>query len=155
VVLGAGGAARAVVRALGRMGADVVVSARRTEAAVDAAALAGGTAVEWEQRGKAVEAAALVVNATPLGMASGPGARECPVSLESVHPGQIVSDLVYHPRETPLLQGARARGAQVVDGLGMLVHQASLQVERWTGRSAPVATMRAAALHALESARPS
>jgi shikimate dehydrogenase len=155
VVLGAGGAARAVVRALGGVDAEVTVSARKAEAAVDAAGLAGGTAVEWEQRAKAVEAAALVVNATSLGMASGPGAGGCPVSLEWVHPGQIVSDLVYHPRETPLLRGARARGADVVDGLGMLVHQASLQVEQWTGRPAPVATMRAAALHTLESVRPS
>ncbi len=68
-------------------------------------------------------------------MAGGPGADECPLPLESVHPGQVVADLVYHPLETPLLRGARARGAEVVDGLGMLVHQASLQIERWTGRA--------------------
>jgi shikimate dehydrogenase len=152
VVLGAGGAARAVVRALGRVGADVVVSARKTDAAAAASELAaGGTAIEWEQRGRAVEAAALVVNATPIGMAGGPAADECPLPLESVQSGQVVADLVYHPRETPLLRGARSRGAEVVDGLGMLVHQASLQIERWSGHAGPVEAMRAAALHALQS----
>jgi shikimate dehydrogenase len=156
VVLGAGGAARAVVRALGRVGAEVTVGARKREAAVAAAELAGGTTVAWSERATAVAAATLVVNATPVGMAGvadvtgGPAADECPVSPTALHPGQVVADLVYHPRETPFLRGARERGADVVDGLGMLVHQAALQVERWTGHPAPVATMRAAAVRALE-----
>ncbi len=155
LVLGGGGAARAVVRALGAADVEVVVSARRPDAAESAAGLGGGVTVPWADRAAAARRAALVVNATPVGMAGRPGAGECPVSLESVHPGQIVADLVYHPLETPLLRGARERGADVVDGLGMLVHQAALQVERWTGRDGPVATMRTAALHALESVRPS
>ena len=76
--------------------------------------------------------------------------RRPPVPARRLHPGQVVADLVYHPLETPLLRGARGRGADVVDGLGMLVHQAALQVERWTGRDAPVAVMRAAAELALD-----
>jgi shikimate 5-dehydrogenase len=75
---------------------------------------------------------------------------EVPVPVEVLHRGQVVADLVYHPLETALLAGARERGAAVVDGLGMLVHQAALQVERWTGEVAPVAVMRAAAAGALE-----
>jgi shikimate dehydrogenase len=75
---------------------------------------------------------------------------ELPLPLEALHRGHVLADLVYHPIETPLLRGARDRGAAIVDGLGMLVHQAALQVERWTGRDAPVAVMRAAAELALD-----
>jgi shikimate dehydrogenase len=62
-----------------------------------------------------------------------------------LRPGLVVADLVYHPLETPLLAAARAVGAVPVDGLGMLVHQAALQVEAWTGRDAPLAAMYRAA----------
>ena len=65
----------------------------------------------------------------------------------------VVADLVYHPLETPLLAAARAAGARPVDGLGMLVHQAALQVERWSGRPAPVDAMRAAVRAELERRR--
>jgi shikimate dehydrogenase len=154
VVLGAGGAARAVALALGEAGARVTVSARKPDAAERAAQLAGGRSVAWEQRGDAVGDARLIVNATPIGMTSRGDAAaeeaELPLPLEALHRGHVLADLVYHPIETPLLRGARDRGAVVVEGLGMLVHQAALQVERWTGRDAPVAVMRAAAELALD-----
>jgi shikimate dehydrogenase len=150
VVLGAGGAARAVARALGRAGARVVVCARKPDAAAVAAGLAAGTAVPWDERSRVAAEAAFVVNATPVGM----GAEELPLPLEALHAGQVLADLVYHPLETALLRGARDRGAVVVDGLGMLVHQAALQIERWTGRAAPIAAMRAAAEHVLRPAPP-
>jgi len=148
-LLGAGGAARAVALALGRAGAHVVVCARRPEAAKVAADLAGGRSAPWDDRAEAAAAATLVVNATPVGMTAD-GPAELPVPAAAFHPGQVLADLVYHPLETPLLRGARDRGATVVDGLGMLVHQAALQIELWTGRDAPIAAMRAAAVHALK-----
>jgi shikimate dehydrogenase len=148
LVLGAGGAARAVARALGGAGARVTVSARRDDAARAAAALANGETVAWAERAAAAADAAVVVNATPVGM--GDTGRDVPVPVEALRRGQVVADLVYHPLDTALLSGARERGAAVVDGLGMLVHQAALQVERWTGEVAPVAVMRAAAARALE-----
>jgi shikimate dehydrogenase len=151
VLLGAGGAARAVALALGRAGAEVVVCARRPDAGAAAAAIAGATSHPWADRSELAAGATLVVNATPVGMADAAGADELPVPLDALGPGQVVADLVYHPLDTALLQGARARGAAVVDGLGMLVHQAALQIERWSGRSAPVAVMRAAAVEALRS----
>jgi shikimate dehydrogenase len=151
LVLGAGGAARAVAHALGGAGARVTVCARRDDAARAAAALASGETVAWRERIAAASAATLVVNATPVGM--GDTGRDLPVPVEVLHRGQVVADLVYHPLETALLAGARERGAAVVDGLGMLVHQAALQVERWTGEVAPVAAMRAAAAGALEPAQ--
>ena len=154
VVLGAGGAARAVARALGRAGAEVVVCARNPEAAAIAAGLGAGRAEAWSARAAAVSAASLVVNATPLGMAGGPRAQAAAVSEEALHAGQVVADLVYHPRDTPLLRAARGQGAAVVDGLGMLVHQAALQIERWSGFPAPLAAMRSAVERVLSPSLP-
>jgi shikimate dehydrogenase len=68
-----------------------------------------------------------------------------PVPVEHLNPGQLVVDTVYHPMETPFLAAARARGIHAVNGIGMLVHQAALAFESWTGVAAPLATMRAAA----------
>jgi shikimate dehydrogenase len=143
LVIGAGGAARAVVLALGRVGAAVLVAARRTEAAASAAAVApGATVCDWDSVAAAAAGADLIVQATPIGMA---GDARVPFDPAGLHTGQVVADLIYHPRETPLLAAAREQGAAGIDGLGMLVHQAALQIEAWTGREAPVAAMRGAA----------
>ncbi len=141
LLLGAGGAARAVALALGREGSAVTVAARRPDAAAATAALApAGATVAWTAAGGAAHEMDLVVNATPLGMA-GSG---LPMDPSVLHPGQVVADLVYHPIDTPLLVAARRAGASTVDGLGMLVRQAALSLERWTGERAPVGVMRAA-----------
>jgi len=144
VVLGAGGAARAVVAALGDAGAASVVVVNRTRArAEEAAALAGEAGVVGEA--SAVAGADLVVQATPVGMALGAVTDEqLPVDPGFLHEGQVVADLVVHPMRTPLLAAAEAAGARPVSGLGMLVHQAALALERWTGRPAPVEAMWAA-----------
>jgi shikimate dehydrogenase len=140
LVLGAGGAARALVVALGRVGASVTVAARRRESAESAAALAPGAAgVGLADADPG--AADVVVNATPLGMRG-----EAPViDPDRLNSSQLVVDTVYDPLETPLLVAARARGVRVANGLGMLVHQAALSFERWTGVAPPLAVMRAAA----------
>jgi shikimate dehydrogenase len=139
LVVGAGGAARAITHALGDAGADVTVAARRQDQARSAAALApGGTAVPLEDA--PVEGVAVVVNATPLGMHGEPPPFD-PARLRS---GQFVYDTVY-PAETPLLSEARARGARAAGGLGMLVHQGALAFELWTGCAPPLDVMRAAA----------
>lgn len=149
LVLGAGGAARAVVLALADAGAaEVVVAGRTPERVATAAALAG-------ERGRAgaVEEASgcdLVVNATPVGMGEVGG---LPLDPGLLGAGQVVADLVYHPLVTPLLTEARARGAVAVNGLGMLIHQAAHAFRLWTGEDPPLAVMSAAALRALS--RPS
>lgn len=144
LLLGAGGAARAVAVALDDAGARVLVAARRPKAA---AAVAGAEPVAWRERESVSRQVALVVNATPIGMgAAGHADDELPVAPVA---GVTYAELVYHPLETPLLRAARAAGAQAVDGLGMLVHQAALQVELWSGQAAPVGAMRAAAEAAL------
>ncbi|HEX4434844.1 MAG TPA: shikimate dehydrogenase [Acidimicrobiales bacterium] len=152
LVIGAGGAARAVVLALADAGASQVAILNRTpERATTAAALAGpvGSVVPAGEKAQveAVQAADLVVNATPFGMAGAApqGATPWLVAPELLGPGQVAADLVYAPRPTPWLRAATAAGAQGVDGLGMLVHQAAAQLELWTGEPAPVEAMWAAA----------
>jgi shikimate dehydrogenase len=140
LVLGAGGAARAITHALGRAGAHVTVAARRKDAAESAAGLVrGAAAVLLDTCDPA--GFDLVVNATPLGM----GGEEPPIDANRLNPSQFVVDTVYHPMETPLLATARARGVPCTNGLGMLVHQAALAFEMWTGVDAPLDAMRAAA----------
>ena len=155
VVLGTGGAARAVVLALSEAGAaEVTVVGRRPDMAERAAGLAG----EAGRSGSvaALDAADLVVNATPVGMAGlvtldGRIHEALPFDLapERLGPGQLVVDLVYSPAVTPLLACARQRGAMAVNGLGMLIHQAALQIRLWTGEEPPLEAMSAAALAAL------
>lgn len=144
VVFGAGGAARAVVAAVTDAGAaELVVVNRDPDRAADAVSLARGTGrvVDPTAAAGVVEAADLVVNATPVGMGGDPG---IPLDPARLHDGQVVVDLVYDPLETPLLRAARERGATATNGLSMLVHQAALAFELWTAQRAPVDAMAAA-----------
>ncbi len=142
LVVGAGGAARAVIAALGDAGAaEVIVVNRSPERGEAAAALAGPVG----RTGLPSDASTcdLVVNATPLGMdvvADGPPSA-LPGEPARLGEGQVVVDLVYHPALTPWLAAARRRGARAGNGLGMLVHQAALQVAAWTGLEPPVEAM--------------
>ena len=165
VVIGAGGAARAVILALADAGAAQVAVVNRTpERAVGAADLARpvGVAVPAADRAQ-VEAtvgeADLVVNATPVGMtapalvAGGGASAPAPAAAAGewlvppglLRPGQVAADLVYVPRLTWWLAAARRAGATPLDGLGMLVHQAAAQLVLWTGLEPPVGAMWEAA----------
>jgi len=153
-VLGAGGAARSVVDALGRSGASAIAVVNRTPGRAHFAA--GLAAVAYVGGHDDVATADIVVNATSVGMGVAPGvvgADALPCDVGLLNPAQIVADLVYHPVDTAWLVGARALGARTVDGLGMLVHQAALQQLAWLGATPDTAAMRAAA--EAELARPS
>jgi shikimate dehydrogenase len=131
VVLGAGGAARAVCAALVEAGCPALRIVNRTPAR--AAALVrdfGASAVSWPDLGATLADAALLVNATSLGMSGQPPLA---VDLASLPRTALVTDLVYTPLETPLLAAARVRGHAVVDGLGMLLYQAQAGFEGWFG----------------------
>jgi shikimate dehydrogenase len=145
VVVGAGGAARAVVHALAEAGAAEVVVVNRTRSSAEVAAgLAGACGKVGDAA--AVSGADLVVNATSVGMGAAAGdAGPVPFDTGLIREGQVVVDLVYQPLHTPLLTAAAERGARPVDGLGMLVHQAAISLERWTGHAPDVAVMAAAA----------
>jgi len=145
VVLGAGGAARAVVLALARAGAAEVAVVNRTASRAEVAAgLAGpvGRVVGSDELSDTVAAADLVVNATSVGMTDD-GAL--PVDPESVAVGAVAVDLIYHPPETAWLAALRSRGIEAHNGLSMLVFQAARAFHLWTGSEAPVAVMDAAA----------
>jgi shikimate dehydrogenase len=153
VVLGAGGAARAVVLALAEAGAREVGIVNRTRRRAEAAASLAGTVgrVVGEE---AVSDADLVVNATPVGMAGvvgiGPTSDAAlprvPLDPARLGSGQLVVDLVYEPATTDLLVAARAAGAAVANGLGMLIHQAAHAFRIWTGEDPPTEAMSAAAV---------
>ncbi len=139
LLLGAGGASRAVVFALRQRGADLIIANRTPERAE-----ALGTAIPFTQEAirRAVDDCALIVNATSLGM----GSDEVPAALplEGIGPDHVVNDLVYRVGGTPWLHAVHQRGARTVDGLGMLLHQGAAAFEQWTGRAAPVDAMRGA-----------
>ena len=154
VVLGAGGAARAVAHALLRSGARVALHNRgRRRAEALARALAGAGTVTVLAAGElagAVAAADLLVQATPVGMeGTAPGAS--PLAPGVLPRAGAVIDLVYRPPETPLLAAARAAGLRTQSGLPMLLHQGALAFERWFGVAPPLDVMRRAALEALAS----
>ena len=133
VVLGAGGAARAACVALLDAGAGSIRIANRTGMRAEILAEEMGaevTAVDWEARHGALDGAALLVNTTTLGMTGQP---PLDIDLAGLPATAVVYDIVYAPLETPLLAAARKRGNPVVDGLGMLLHQAQPGFEAWFG----------------------
>jgi shikimate dehydrogenase len=132
-VLGAGGAARAVVASLIEAGAEEIRLTNRTRNRAEALRTEFGTKVvvhDWVQAGNAIEGAATVVNTTSLGME---GKSEFRVPVDGLSPDAVVTDLVYAPLDTALLVRAREIGCRTVDGLGMLLHQAVPGFERWFG----------------------
>lgn len=133
VVLGAGGAARAVIASLSDAGVPAIILSNRTRARAERLRDDFGQrvrVVDWVQAGNVLEEAALVVNTTSLGMSGQPELR---VPLDGLPKSAIVTDLVYSPLKTHLLQVAEDMGCTTVDGLGMLLHQALPAFERWFG----------------------
>ncbi|OSQ49911.1 shikimate dehydrogenase [Marivita geojedonensis] len=134
VVFGAGGASRAVLASLIDVGVPKIMLTNRTRIRAEKLREDFGhrvQVIEWVQAGNVLEEADLVVNTTSLGMTGKPEMR---VPLDGLKPGAIVNDLVYAPLRTRLLATAEDRGCRVVDGLGMLLHQAVPGFERWFGK---------------------
>lgn len=132
-VLGAGGASRAVITSLLDAGVPEILLSNRTRARADKLRSDFGNrvnVVEWVQAGNMLEAATLVVNTSSLGMVGKPEMR---VPLDGLKPTTVVTDLVYTPLKTRLLEVAEEKGCVTVDGLGMLLHQAVPGFERWFG----------------------
>jgi shikimate dehydrogenase len=132
-VLGAGGGARAILHGLIEAGASRILLANRTEGRAKALAEGFGdrvSVIAWADRNRALAGCGLLVNTTSLGMTGKP---PLDIDLAALPRDAIVADIVYSPLETPLLAAARARRNRVVDGLGMLLHQAVPGFERWFG----------------------
>lgn len=152
VVLGAGGAARAAVRALSRAGATSVVVVNRSRGPAEQAALLAGEVGSVGTVDQVAEAD-VVINATPLGMgvvvATSGDPEPLPVDPELLRPDQVLVDLIYHPAVTPVVRAARERGVRTANGLGMLIHQAAHAFRLWTNEEPPLEAMSAAAVAAL------
>jgi shikimate dehydrogenase len=134
VVLGAGGAARAVVVALLDAGVPELRLLNRTRSRAEALAKDFGERLvvsDWQERDASLRGAALLINTTSLGMVGQPPLA---LRLDALPLAAVVNDIVYKPLETNLLAQARARGNKAVDGLGMLLYQARPGFHRWFGR---------------------
>ncbi len=157
VILGAGGASRAISFSLAERSAELVILNRQLE--MDwAIELAGSVsrfsakavkALELNEKNlsSVLESADILVNATSVGMS--PNTSQSPVPARLLRPGLAVFDVVYNPITTRLLAEAGAAGAETIDGIDMLVWQGALAFELWTGATAPIEIMKAAAVKAL------
>jgi shikimate dehydrogenase len=133
MVLGAGGAARAILYGLLAAGVPRILLANRTKAKAEALARVFGPQIEvidWDERAAKLSACGLLINSTSLGMTGQP---PLDIDISALPRSAIVADIVYAPLLTPLLVEAAKRGNAVVDGLGMLLHQAVPGFERWFG----------------------
>ncbi len=130
LLLGAGGAARAIGAALQDAGVAVTFCNRTPERAVELAAVLGANALPWADREAALKKFSLLVNTTSLGMVNHPPLE---MALDAAAPELVVADIVYAPLETKLLADARVRGLKAVEGLGMLLHQAVPGFAAWFG----------------------
>ncbi|MBI3742908.1 MAG: shikimate dehydrogenase [Chloroflexi bacterium] len=154
VVLGAGGAARAVVVSLLQAGVKELVITNRTAEKADSVAISLASRkqqvvlkpVVW---GTPIGDVDLIVNTTSLGMRHGPAEGQGPLAASQIPRHCLVFDLVYNPEETPLLRAAKSAGARTLGGLPMLVYQGALAFELWLGIKPPVDVMLAAAQAAL------
>jgi 3-dehydroquinate dehydratase/shikimate dehydrogenase len=150
LVLGAGGAARAVAFGLKRQGVEVTVCSRTLERTRRIAGEVGCKAVDWQARYRVPHEC--IVNATPIGMH--PNVNETPYAKEHLRSYMVVFDTVYNPENTLLVKEARAVGCQIVTGVDMFVRQAAIQFRIWHGADAPEEVMREALKRATSSARP-
>lgn len=141
LLMGAGGAARAIAFGLRERDAQVTIVNRQPERAAALAAQTGSASAAWDRNGSLADYD-IVINATPVGQADVD--RASPIAKDAIVAGQVVMDIVYKPIATQLMEDARVRGAIAVHGGRMLLHQAAAQFELYTGRAAPLAAMEAA-----------
>lgn len=137
LVLGAGGAGRAIVHALQTRGFSRISIVNRTLSRAEELASHFGKGVSahgWDAAQRLVKEAGLIVNTTSLGMSGHGEAEEFPLDLSEAQKSAVATDIVYIPLKTPFLAKAEAAGLKTVDGLGMLLHQAVPGFERWFGK---------------------
>lgn len=147
LILGTGGAGRSVIEAISRRRPSALMVTNRSVGRLDSIEFESTHEwVAWSDRGDAVSAVDVIINCTSVGMGTD---SSTPIETEGINSGHTIVDLVYHPLETRLLAAARSRGARCIGGLGMLVHQAALQQEIWTGHQPDADTMIDAARSAL------
>ena len=149
LVIGAGGAARAIAFGISEAGGELVI-ANRTEKRAES--LAHELFATFQPlKGVSLKGVDVLINTTSVGMA--PNIDEAPVALSELSSETLVMDIVYNPLETALLSGARAVGCETIDGVAMFVGQAVAQFELWTGLEAPEALMQSVVMRSLKRNR--
>lgn len=131
-IIGSGGAARSVINSLSEMEVGEIVITNRNESRAEYAALLGGPNAKVGSL-KDLSSCDFIVNSTPLGMSGTDSEELLPIPIDHLSPNQIVIDLVYNPIQTAFLREAEKLGLRTISGVGMLIHQALIQYERWTG----------------------
>jgi shikimate dehydrogenase len=149
LLIGAGGAARAIAYTLMQEGAEISICNRNIRRAQELAAFVGGLGFGFQEVEKLVPQADIIINATTVGMKAGDGRL---FDGHLLHSHQVVFDIIYN-RQTELLLDARAAGAIAVDGVMMLVYQGAKALEIWTGKKAPVAVMEKAVREGLKNSK--
>ena len=154
VILGAGGAARAISVELALAGARRIIVVNRTEgrgselvATLRNKAKVDARLSEWRGDYSVPNDTSIVINATSIGLYD--GKARVPIALDTLHPGMVVADVVFNPPRTRLLRDAESRGCVTLDGLGMLVNQGVIGIKNWTGIDPDSAVMRQALERAL------
>ncbi|MEY4362065.1 MAG: shikimate dehydrogenase [Actinomycetota bacterium] len=153
LVLGTGGAGRSVIEAASRSHPRSLLVSNRTAPDRELiSSISSGMAeiVPWDDRSSALREVDIVINCTSIGMGDD---RHLPFDPNAIGPAHVVVELIYHPIRTALMDAAQTRGARVVGGLGMLIHQAALQQQIWTGHLPDVEAMTRSALSALGERR--
>jgi shikimate dehydrogenase len=153
LILGAGGAARAVSIPLARMGCEITIANRTFQRAQDLTNILMGykeaKPVRWDEVASVIDKVDILINATPVGMKGGP--EGSPVLDDLISPGLTVFDMVYNPMKTPLLLSASIVGAKIIYGYEMLVYQGAAAFELWTGVGAPFSVMKETVLKNLNT----
>jgi 3-dehydroquinate dehydratase / shikimate dehydrogenase len=151
LILGAGGAARAIAFGLSRRGANVTIANRHDDRAARLAEEVGCRTINWSMRGS--NPADVIINCTPVGMH--PNVDDTPLPASTFNrAGMIVFDTIYHPENTMLIKLARERGCQTVTGVDMFLRQAALQFKLYTEQDAPIDVMVVALKQKLSPLRP-
>jgi len=148
LLVGAGGAARAIAYEFAQEGARITIANRTIQKAVSLAKEVGGIGVGLDLLGELIQDSEILVNSTSVGMY--PKINETIATAEIMHPGLVVFDIVYNPLETRLLQEAKKAGAKTVNGVMMLVYQGAEAFRIWTGQNPPIKIMESAVREALE-----
>lgn len=148
LLVGAGGAARAIAYKLAWEGARVTIANRTIQKAVSLAGEVGGIGVGLDLLGELIQDSDILVNSTSVGMF--PKVNETIATAEIMHPGLVVLDIVYNPLETKLLQEAKRASVGAVDGVMMLVYQGAEAFRIWTGQNPPIKVMESAVREALK-----
>jgi shikimate dehydrogenase len=154
LILGAGGAARAVAFGLGGLQQELIIINRTFERgnqlAKELSRITSAIAIQLDELSDVINDVEVVINTTSMCMLGSESDEETPISSQLLREDMTVFDIVYNPKETKLLKSARAAGAKIIYGYEMLVHQGAKSFELWTGQKAPVELMKKVVLENLE-----